>query len=82
MSTALGVVFLILGLTSSLALVVALWSVRDQAPGFEGSRGWLDTTRGFGVVLFGVLAVLALAVGWFLAGPAVRRAARRLLGRG
>jgi len=81
-STAIGAVFLVLGSMSSLALVVALSSVGDPAPGFEASQGWLDATRGFGVALFGVFAVLALAVGWFLAGPAVRRAAKRLSRRG
>jgi hypothetical protein len=79
---ALGTVFLVLGLVSSWGFVTALTGLGDPEPAFEGSRGWIEATRAFGVVLFGVFAVVAAAVGWFLAGGALRRTARRLLGRG
>jgi len=77
-----GLVFLALGLASALGFAVALASLGDPEPAFEGSRGLLDATRGFGVVLLGVIAVVAGAVGWFFAGEALRRGVRRVLGRG
>ena len=79
---AFGLGFLALGLVSAWGAVVALSGLGDPEPAFEGSQGWLEATRGFGVALFGTFALLALAVGWFLAGGAIRRASRRLLRRG
>lgn len=78
----LGLVFLALAVASVWAFVVALASVGETETAFEGSRGLLEATRGFGLVLFGVLALVSGAVGWFFAGEALRRAVRRLLGRG
>lgn len=73
--------FLALGLAASWGFVMALVTIGDPSPGFEGTRGWVDATRGLGVALFGVFAVVAFAAGWFFAGGALRRTARRLLGR-
>ena len=81
-SVLLGLAFLALGLASAWGFVVALTSLGDPEPAFEGSRGVLESTRGFGVVLFGVLALVAGAVGWFFAGEALRRGVRRVRGRG
>jgi len=78
----LGLVFLAAAVASAWAVVIALTSLGDAEPGLEGSRGLLEATRGLGVLLFGAFAVISLAVGWFLAGEAVRRGIRRLTRRG
>lgn len=77
----IGLVFLVLGVLSSWGFVAALGGLGDPEPAFEGSRGWVEATRGLGGVLFGLFAVLAFAVAWFFAGPALRRAGRRVVGR-
>lgn len=78
----LGLLFLALAFASLWVFAVALASVGETEPSFDGSRGLLEATRVFGLVLLGVLALVAGAVGWFFAGQALRRAVRRLLGRG
>ncbi len=81
-SVALGVLFLAGALASVVAVLVAVVSLGEPEPGLEGSQGLLQATRGLGAFLFGAFALVAVAVGWFLAGEAISRAARRLVGRG
>ena len=50
----------------------------DPDPEFKTSAGFLQATRGVGIVLFGLFALVAAGVGWFLAGDTIRRIAPRL----
>jgi len=77
-TTAIGVLFLALAAICVWALVVSIASLGDPEAGLGASTGFLQATRGFGIVLFGLLAILTAGVGWFMAGEPIRRAARRL----
>jgi len=72
-SIAVGFVFLALAVLCVFGLVTAITSWGDPDPGFKTSVGFLNVTRGFGVVLFALFGFLAFGVGWFLAGDWIRR---------
>ena len=84
-SVALGVVFLVIAVACVWGLVVSLTSLGEAEPEINSSasvlsgstQGALDATRWFGIVLFSIFALLAAAVGWFLAGDSVRRTLHR-----
>jgi hypothetical protein len=76
-SFALGIVFLLLAVVCVWGIGVAIASLGDADPEFKTTEGFLQATRWFGIVLFGVLAVVATGVGWFFAGDTVRRLVRR-----
>ena len=88
-STVLGALFLVGAVACAWAFSVALASLGDVEPAISdestilsgSTQGALEATRWFGIVLFGLLTLVAAAVGWFLAGDAVRRAARRIRSR-
>ena len=40
----------------------------EAPPGTPVVVGFLEVTRGFAIVLFGVFGLVAFGVGWFLAG--------------
>jgi hypothetical protein len=75
--TLLGVLFLAVaaGCVWGIGVSIATWG--DQDPEFRTTPGFLQATRGFGIVLFALFAVVSAGVGWFLAGDAVRRLLRR-----
>ncbi len=73
LSFALGMVFLLLAAVCVWAIVVGLSSLGDPDPEFKTGSGFLQATRGFGIVLFGLFGIVALGVGWFLAGDTIRR---------
>lgn len=90
-SVALGLVFFLVALAATVGFGVAVSTLGDPEPELAraneallrgSTEGTLNVTRGFALVLFAVAALLAAAVGWFLAGDAVRRAMRRVRGRG
>lgn len=76
-SIAIGLLFLLLALACVWGLVtsVASWGQNDADP--KTTVGFLNVTRGFGVVLFALLAFVAFGVGWFLAGSWIKRLFRR-----
>jgi hypothetical protein len=89
-SVILGVLFFVAAAVCVWGFVVALGSLGDAAePGLArvtgplsgSSSGTVHATRWFAIVLFGLLAVLTAAVGWFLSGDAIERSARRMRGR-
>ena len=80
-SVVIGFVFLALAMVCVWGLVAALASWGDADPDFQTTVGFLDVTRGFGVVLFALFAFIAFGVGWFLAGDWIRRVLRRVLRR-
>lgn len=75
----LGIGFFTLAGLCVWGIVTAIANVADAEapPGDPVTLGFLEVTRGFAVVLFAVLGLLALGVGWFLAGDAIRRWVRR-----
>ena len=84
-SVVLGGVFLLIAVACVWGLVVALTSLGHTETGLSAestvlsnsSTGTVEATRWFGIVLFAIFALLAAAVGWFLAGDWVRRALHR-----
>jgi hypothetical protein len=81
-SFALGIAFFLLAVVCVWGVVVAIASLGDPDPEFKTTEGFLQATRGFGIVLFGLFGVVAAGVGWFLAGDTIRRLAGRLTRRG
>lgn len=83
---AFGALFLLGAIACVWAVAITIGSLGDAEPGISdeatilagSAPGSLQATRWFGIVLFAVLAIVAAAVGWFLAGDAVRRVTRRL----
>ena len=45
----------------------------EAPPGTPVVVGFLEVTRGFAIVLFGVFGLVAFGVGWFLAGDTFKR---------
>jgi hypothetical protein len=74
---ALGLAFFALAIACVWGVAVGITSIGDPDPEFKTSAGFLQATRGFGIVLFTLFALVAAGVGWFLAGDTIRR----LIGR-
>ena len=81
-SFTLGIAFFLLAVACVWGVVVAIASLGEADPGFKTTEGFLQATRGFGIVLFGLFGVVAAGVGWFLAGDTIRRLTGRLTRRG
>ena len=66
----LGLGFLALAVLCVLGIATAVANIGDteSIPGQYAVAGFLEVTRGFAIVLFSILGLVALAVGWFLAG--------------
>lgn len=85
-SVAFGVLFLVGAIACVWAVAITVGTLGDAEPAISdeatilagSTPGSLQATRWFGIVLFTVLAIIATAVGWFLAGDAVRHVARRV----
>ncbi len=77
-STALGLLFLVVAALCVWGVVVAITTLGDDDAAFKTTPGFIQATRGFGIVFFSVFALVAGAVGWFFAGDAIRRLWRRV----
>jgi hypothetical protein len=88
-SVVLGVIFALVAVACVAAFAVAVTSLDDPAErGLASARGVLQgsstgtvhASRVFALVLFGLFALIAASVSWFLTGDAVRRTVRRMRG--
>lgn len=77
-SVAVGILFFVLALACVWGLVTSISSWGEAAaPDSKTTVGFLNVTRGLGMVLFALFGFLAFGVGWFLAGDWIRRIFRR-----
>jgi hypothetical protein len=69
-SFVLGVAFLALTILCLWGIATGIANIGDAEapPGKPVTVGFLEMTRGFAMVLFAVLGLVAFGVGWFLAG--------------
>ena len=74
---ALCLAFFALAVACLWGVAVGISSLGDPDPEFRTSPGFLQATRAIGIVLFGLFALVAAGVGWFLAGDTIRRLTRR-----
>ena len=83
-SFVLGLAFLALAVLCLVGIVTAVANIGDTAsiPGQYAVAGFLEVTRGFAIVLFSILGLVALAVGWFFAGDTFKRWFARVRPRG
>jgi membrane-associated protease RseP (regulator of RpoE activity) len=79
--TVLGVLFLVLGAVFLYALITLVVHYNDPNTGIPIGEGLYKTSKGFGLALFSVGALLFFLVGWAFAGSTIRRRARALLRR-
>jgi hypothetical protein len=77
-SAILGIAFLVLAVVCVWAVAVGISTLGDPDTAFKTTPGFLQATRGFGIVFFALFAFIATAVGWFFAGDAIRRLGRRI----
>jgi len=77
-STVLGIAFLVLAVVCVWAVAVGISTLGDPDTAFKTTSGFLQATRGFGIVFFALFAFIAAGVGWFFASDAIRRLGRRL----
>ncbi len=77
--TSLGVLFLALCALCVWALVVLAVHWSDTTSGLPIGRGMFETSKGTGLAVFSVGAVVTFSVGWSLAGSPIRRRLRALL---
>lgn len=77
--TSLGVLFLALFVLCVWALVVLALHWNDSASSLPIGRGLLQTSKGAGVAVFSIGAIVTFFVGWTLAGSPIRRGLRALL---
>jgi hypothetical protein len=77
--TSLGVLFLALCAVCVWALVVLAVHWGDNATGLPIGRGMLQTSKGAGIAVFSVGAIVTGFVGWTLAGSPIRRRLRGVL---
>ena len=80
--TALGVLFLVMFGFCVWGLVELVVHWGDQNSGLPIGRGMFLTSKGLGLALFSVGAVVTFSVGWWLAGPSIRRLLRAVRHRG
>jgi ABC-type amino acid transport system permease subunit len=78
-SFVLGLAFLALAVVCVWGIVTAVANIgdSDSIPGQYAVAGFLEVTRGFAIVLFSILGLVAVGVGWFFAGDTIRRWVRR-----
>ncbi len=77
--TSLGLLFLAMFALCVWALVVLALHWSEPASGLPIGRGMLETSKGAGLAVFSVGAVVTFFVGWTLAGSPIRRRVRDLL---
>jgi hypothetical protein len=78
-SFVLGLAFLVLAVLCVWGIVTAVVNIGDTQgiPGTYAVGGFLEVTRGFAIVLFTVMGLVSVGVGWFFAGDTIKRWARR-----
>ncbi len=76
--TALGLLFLGLSLFLVYLFIYLAVHFADAAPSLPIGRGMLQTSKGFGLAVFGVGALVTFGVGWTFAGEPIRRTVRGL----
>jgi hypothetical protein len=78
-SFVLGLGFLVLAVLCLWGIVTAVVNIGDteSIPGTYAVAGFLEVTRGFAIVLFAIMGLVAVGVGWFFAGDTVKRWVRR-----
>lgn len=83
-SFVLGLGFLALAMLCVWGIVTAVVNIGDpeSIPGTYAVVGFLEVTRGFAIVLFAVMGLVAIGVGWFFAGDTITRWVRRARTRG
>src|SRR5262245_11507390 len=83
-SFVLGMGFLVLAVLCGWGIVTAVANIGDteSIPGQYAVAGFLEVTRGFAIVLFSILGLVALGVGWFFAGDTFKRWFGRARSRG
>lgn len=76
----LGLGFLVLAVVCVWGIVTAVVNVGDteSLPGTYAVAGFLEVTRGFAIVLFAIMGLVAGGVGWFFAGETIKRWVRRV----
>jgi hypothetical protein len=82
-SFVLGLGFLVLAVLCIWGIVTAVVNIGDteSIPSTYAVAGFLEVTRGFAIVLFAIMGLLAFGVGWFLVGDTVKQWVRRLWAR-
>jgi hypothetical protein len=83
-SFVLGLGFFVLAVLCAWGIVTALVNIGDaeSIPGTYAVAGFLEVTRGFAIVLFAVMGIVAIGVGWFFAGDTLGRWVRHARARG
>jgi hypothetical protein len=83
-SFVLGLGFLSLAVLCVWGIATAVVNVGDTEgiPGTTSVAGFLEVTRGFAIVLFAIMGLVAAAAGWFFAGDTFKRWVRRARARG
>jgi hypothetical protein len=79
--TSLGVLFLALGAVFLYALITLIVRYNDPNSGLPIGEGLYKTSKGTGLAVFSVGALLFFLVGWTFAGPSIRNRARSLFRR-
>lgn len=84
MSFVLGLGFIVLAVLCVWGIATAVVNVGDSEgiPGTYAVGSFLEVTRGFAIVLFAIMGLVAAAVGWFFAGDTFKRWVRRARTRG
>jgi hypothetical protein len=75
--TGLGLLFLALSAFLAFSFVYLAIHFMDPAPSLPIGRGMLQASKGYGLGVFGVGALVTFGVGWAFAGDAIRRRLRR-----
>jgi hypothetical protein len=78
-SFVLGLAFFALAVLCVWGIVTAVVNIGDSQgiPGTYAVAGFLEVTRGFAIVLFALMGMVAVGVGWFFAGDTIKRWVRR-----
>ena len=78
-SFVLGVGFFALAVLCVWGIVTAVVNIGDteSIPGQYAVAGFLEVTRAFAIVLFAIMGLVAVGVGWFFAGDPIKRWVRR-----
>jgi hypothetical protein len=79
--TSLGVLFLALGAVFLFALITLIVHYNDPNTGLPIGEGLYKTSKGTGLAVFSVGALVFFLVGWAFAGSSIRKRLRALLRR-
>ena len=80
--TSLGVLFLLLAVVSVYGLITLIVHFNEPNTGLPIGEGLYKTSKGTGLAVFSVGAVVFFLVGWTFAGSSIRRRVRGLFRRG